>query len=106
MLRNNQVAVEDLIIQKVLSKSPSKYKHNVVQALAARQLDKEGLRLNAGETVRYIITDDRCRSGSCVTAAELIEADIEYNIVEYTRLLRNTASTILTPLGMDPMDID
>jgi DNA polymerase I len=104
MLRNNKVEVEDLIIQKVLSKSPSKYKHSVVQALAARQLNEEGLKVEAGETVRYIITNDRCRNSSHVTAAELIDADIEYNIEEYTRLLQNAASTILTPLDMHLTD--
>ena len=98
MLRDTQVPTEDLIIQKVLSKSPSKYKHHVMQALAAKQLNTEGLKLEAGETVGYIITNDRCRDGRSVIAAQLIESDIEYNVEEYIRLLWDAASTMLEPL--------
>jgi len=102
-LQSGHIPVEDLVIQKVLSKPLSKYKHNVLQALAARQLDAEGLKLEAGETVGYIITNGGSKSR--VIAASLVEPDVEYNIGEYTRLLWNAVSMMLAPLGWVSQDL-
>jgi hypothetical protein len=68
----------------------------VLQALAARQLSSEGLKLEAGETVSYIMTNDRFRK-SRVTAASLVDSETEYNIHEYIRLLWDAASMMLVP---------
>jgi DNA polymerase elongation subunit (family B) len=56
-LIEGKVDVEELAITKRLSKPPSGYTHNVVQAIAARQLEKAGYEVHPGQTISYVITN-------------------------------------------------
>ncbi len=56
-LRNGSVPAEDLVIRKRLTKAPSSYQKNSVTAIAARQLDRAGVKLRPGESIEFIITD-------------------------------------------------
>src|SRR3989442_8760555 len=50
--------LEDLVIEKNLSKDPGEYTHKVPQAIAAQHLVKEGGTVHAGQRVNYILTHD------------------------------------------------
>jgi len=51
-LRKRAVDVRDLIIAKQLSMHPDRYAHDVFQAIAAKQLLKEGIEVSGGQMVR------------------------------------------------------
>ena len=53
-LKSSNVDIQDLIIARHLSKNPGRYSHDVFQAVAARQLMKEGVEISGGQTVRYL----------------------------------------------------
>ncbi|MFW9898905.1 MAG: DNA polymerase domain-containing protein [Candidatus Thorarchaeota archaeon] len=50
-----KVSSEELTIKQRISRSPSAYKVNLYQAVAARQLERSGVVASAGKNVRYII---------------------------------------------------
>jgi len=76
-LVSNQIAVEDLIVTKRLSKRPSSYSHDVFQAIAAKQLEKAGFEVSPGQTVRYLIVDCHHRiANERILAAELVKPQI------------------------------
>ena len=68
-LETGSVSLEELVISRRLTRSPQAYKHASATAIAAKQLDRVGVRLRPGETLQYIITsaeaalpDDRVRA--------------------------------------------
>ena len=54
-IESGSVSREELTIRQRISKSPSQYKVNSYQAVAARQLESSGVIVTAGKNVRYII---------------------------------------------------
>jgi len=97
-LKRGDLDVEDLIIAKRLSTHPDSYTHDVFQAIAAKQLVKEGMEASAGQTVRYLITDaGNKRPNKRVKAAELIDADTHFDAEEYLNMLILAATDILSP---------
>src|SRR3989442_2354020 len=58
LLRKRKVPLEDLEIEKNLSKDPGEYTHKLPQAIAAQHLGKEGGTIHAGQRVNYILTHD------------------------------------------------
>ncbi len=100
LIREGRVPLEDLVIQRGLSKNLDEYENNTVQAIAARQLQREGRQLFAGQTISYIITDFYSKNPwNRVLAYELITSKTRYDVVKYLELLAYAASTILEPFG-------
>jgi DNA polymerase-2 len=56
-LRDGGVAPEELVIRKRLTRAPASYRKNSSTAIAARQLDRAGVKLRPGENIEFIITD-------------------------------------------------
>jgi len=99
-LRKRDVDVRDLIIAKRLSMHPDRYAHDVFQAIAAKQLLKEGIEVSGGQTVRYLITDaENRRPSKRVKAAELINAKTRFDAEKYVEMLILAATNILSPFG-------
>jgi len=95
LLMTRQVDPVDLAIERRLSRSPKEYAHNVVQGVAARQLEREGLTLSAGQSVKYVIIDaGNPNPYRRVLAAELIEPDTGYDIYKYVEMLEASASNL------------
>jgi len=99
-LVEGKVPPQDLLIAKRLSLHPSRYAHDVLQAIAAKQLVGEGVEISAGQTVQYLITN----SGSKimirrVRPAQLLNANVHYDTKKYLELLLSSAANILSPLG-------
>jgi len=94
-LFSNQVNIQDLLISKRLSKHPSGYSHDVFQAIAAKQLEKAGFEVSAGQTVRYLIVDSRNRTAyNRVSAAELLKPKTRYDIEKYLDMLISAGETL------------
>ncbi|MDH5449731.1 MAG: hypothetical protein OEX77_02355 [Candidatus Bathyarchaeota archaeon] len=99
-LREKDVDVLDLIIAKRLSMHPDRYVHDVFQAVAAKQLVKEGIEVTGGQTVRYLITSaENKRPNSRVKVAELVNSDTRFDTEKYVDMLILAGVNILSPFG-------
>jgi len=97
-LRKRDIDVQDLIIAKQLSMHPDRYAHEVFQAIAAKQLMREGIEVSGGQTVRYLIADAKNKSASKrVKAAELINAKTHFDAEKYVDMLILAGANILSP---------
>ncbi len=89
-LEDGSLPIEELVISRRLSRPPDAYRQASATAIAARQLDRSGVKLRAGETIEYIITaaeaklpDDRVR------AFTLWEGWRGYDVAAYQAALRD-----------------
>jgi DNA polymerase elongation subunit (family B) len=99
-LIEGQVDVQDLLVAKRLSKSPSNYNHDVFQAIAARQLERAGFEVHPGQTVQYLITNADSRwTNERVVAAQLLKPNTHYDAEEYVKMLFSAGETLLGVFG-------
>jgi DNA polymerase I len=99
-LVSEQVSIQDLLVAKRLSKSPSDYSHDVFQAIAAKQLEKAGFEVSAGQTVRYLIVNSKSRTvKNRVLAAELLKPKTRYDAQKYLDMLISAGETLLEVFG-------
>jgi DNA polymerase elongation subunit (family B) len=99
-LIDGNVAAQDLLIAKRLSLHPSKYTHNVLHAIAAKQLVREGVEISEGQIVKYLITNSESRNViRRVKPAQLLNTDVHYDTKKYMDLLLSSAANILSPFG-------
>jgi DNA polymerase elongation subunit (family B) len=99
-LVEGKVPMTDLLIAKRLSLHPDSYSHDVLQAIAAKQLMKEGVEISAGQTVQYLITNSESKNAyRRVKPAQLLEANVHYDTRKYLNLLLTSAANILSPFG-------
>jgi len=102
MLRTGRVPTNELVIEKRLSKTPNEYKNLVSQAIAARQLVKEGQAVHAGQSINYMITRNESRiAENRAMPIELIENDAPYDSEAYVQLILSSAMNLLLPFGYD-----
>jgi DNA polymerase I len=101
-LINREIDICDLLIKKRLSKSPSAYNHKIFQAMAAKQLEKAGFEIYAGQSVQYLIVNSKSRRAEeRVLAAKLLKPNTEYDVEEYLKMLISAAETLLGVFGYD-----
>jgi len=99
-LKRRDVDVRDLIVAKQLSMHPDRYAHDVFQAIAAKQLIREGVEISGGQTVRYLITDaENKRPSKRVKAAELITSETPFDAEKYVDMLIMAGANILSQFG-------
>ena len=102
LLRTSRVPIEDLIIEKRLSKAPEEYDNQVEQAIAAVHLTEEGGSIHAGQSINYLITSSRSRiSENRALPLELTNENTRYDSERYVELLLSSAMNLLLPLGYD-----
>jgi DNA polymerase II len=96
-LWNGEIAVEDLIISKRLTREPREYKKGSHTAIAAQQLFGRGVRLRPGQTIEYVITDAASRLlNDRVRAYSLWEGFHGYDRAKYRALLRDAFAPFLS----------
>jgi len=99
-LRRRDVDVQDLIVSKQLSMNPDRYAHDVFQAIAAKQLIKEGIEVSGGQTVRYLIIDaENKRSMKRVKVAEFVNAETRFDVEKYVDMVILAGANVLSPFG-------
>ncbi len=87
-LRDGSVAAEELVIRKRLTKAPASYQKNSSTAIAARQLDRAGVKLRPGENIEFIITNaDSSLIDDRVRAWTLWEGWRGYDVKAYAKAL-------------------
>jgi len=101
MLWRHEVPAESLAIETTLSRDPGEYRGNNFSAIAARQAEKAGLKLHAGQSIRYVVADGRGRDVERrVRLCALMEPDTTCDPAAYIRLLRRAMNTLLWPTGV------
>ncbi len=78
----------ELAIHKQLSQTPEAYLNDTLTAIAAKKMAGAGIKLNAGETIAYVVTEERDKVKDWrVTPLAFIEDSFEYDHRYYGRLL-------------------
>src|SRR5574337_1228336 len=99
-LRSGEVEAVDLVVTNTLSQEVSEYRHNTVQAITARTLDRHGARLHPGEAVQFIITKAAAKvPEDRVRLYTLLGTDWSYDTEAYATLLLRAAATTLELFG-------
>jgi DNA polymerase elongation subunit (family B) len=101
-LIDGQVDLQELLVTKRISKAPSNYTHDVFQAIAAKQLEKAGFEVHAGQTVQYLITNAKSKwVNERIAPAELLKSKTHYDVKEYVKLLISAGETLFNMFGYD-----
>ena len=95
-LANGEIAVDDLIVSKRLTREPREYKKAAYTAIAAQQLFGHGVRLHPGQTIEYVITDASSSvPNDRVRAFSLWEGFHGYDRSKYRAMLRDAFAPFL-----------
>ncbi|MFA5028191.1 MAG: DNA polymerase domain-containing protein [Candidatus Methylomirabilota bacterium] len=95
-LREGQVRLEALAVERTASKEAHQYATNSQVGLASRQLADRGILIHPGERIRYVIRDaDAPDARSRVGAVPLLAPDTPYDTGKYLELLCRAAETLL-----------
>jgi DNA polymerase-2 len=100
MIRDGAVPLEELTIEKRLSKNPSEYHNMVPQAIAAQHLNREGRGVHAGQALNYVVTCNRSRIiQNRALPVELMGENCPVDSEWYVDLLIASAANMLLPFG-------
>ncbi|MCL4461649.1 MAG: hypothetical protein M1297_08085 [Nitrospirae bacterium] len=103
-LAEGRVPLAELVFRKTLSRPPAEYTRATVTAIVARELAGRGIPLEAGEPVRYILTNVRDRDpAGRARAWPVVTADVTYDRKKYREILLRAAKPLLEPQdGLSP----
>jgi DNA polymerase-2 len=100
-LRSGQVPLHELVLTYHLSREPAEYQTDTLNATVARELAGRGVTLNPGESVRYVITENKAVVPSDRARAwEFIDGSWGYDVARYTELLMRAVESVLVPFGV------
>jgi DNA polymerase-2 len=103
LIQHGAVPVEDLTVEKRLSKNPNEYRNMVPQSIAAQHLVGEGMEAHAGQTISYILTYDKSRiTQNRAIPTELMNEDSNFDSKRYVDLLLSSTTNLLLPFEDDP----
>jgi len=97
-IAKGEVPAEELVISRSLSKAPSEYVSDTLEASAATQLEEAGLQLHPGQSVGYVIANYESKGRKYRTVpAELLDARSRYDHRRYVELLAEASATVFEP---------
>lgn len=98
-LRSREAPREELLLQRKTSMDAGAYRNNSMTALAARQAERSGLRLHAGQAVHFLVLDAKNRDPEArVRLVQFLQPEDAYDPVFYIDQLHRAAATVLEPL--------
>ncbi len=101
-VRREKIPVEELVVAKNMSKNPREYTNLVPQAIAARQVQKNGGSVHAGQSVSYVLTYDMSSiEDNRARPSQFLDENTPYDKSWYEDLLVSSAANLLMPLGLD-----
>ncbi|MGD1054561.1 MAG: DNA polymerase domain-containing protein, partial [Nitrososphaerales archaeon] len=100
-LEHREVPTAELAFTTNLSKEPSEYRTMTVRNAALQGLVREGVKLHAGERVRYVIIDYAGHASGRAVALDLINGEVRYDSKRYIDLLARACSSVLEPFDPD-----
>jgi DNA polymerase elongation subunit (family B) len=84
----------------VKKRRPTEYTHSVLQAIAAKQLEKAGYDVHPGQTISYVVTNaGSCKPYERVTALPLMREKTRYDRSAYMQMLVSAAETLFNVFG-------
>ncbi len=96
-----QIPFDQLVITQNLSRDPMEYTKNNLNAIVAKELLGRGINLSPGESIRYIITDQKARVPSDrARAVEHIDGSYSYDAEKYAELFLRSVTTLFSSIGM------
>jgi DNA polymerase elongation subunit (family B) len=99
--------LEDMVFTTRISREIGDYRQSNNSTAAIKQFQAEGVNLQPGQTVRYIITDHASKSYmKRVKIAELADENTQYDRVKYYEHLLRAAESILLPFGYTTSVLD
>ena len=105
-LLNNEVPIWDLIITKHLSKKPERYRQNVSQVIAARQLINAGDEVHVGGNIKFVFTSsENKRFYRRVKAKQLIDDSTNPDTKKYLKILYDSSANLLSFAGFSAKSI-
>ena len=90
------ISIEDLAITQVLSMDPDDYAVEIRQAVAAKHLERAGIRIVPGQAVTYVIAG--ANGLSKAIPIQLIGED-SYRLGPYLRMLERAAYTLIASIS-------
>jgi DNA polymerase-2 len=96
-LERHEIRASELAFTTNLSKGPEEYTSMTVQHAAVKRLVGEGVKLHAGEVIRYVITDCGSRDSKRATPVDVMGDETMYDSKRYIELLAETCSSVLEP---------
>src|SRR3989454_6298890 len=106
MVRQDKIPIEDLVVVKSLSKKPGEYTNLVPQAIAARQIQREGGSVHGGQSISYVLTFDKSSiENNRARPSQLLDESTPYDKLWYEDLLVSSAANLLMPFGLDKVQI-
>jgi DNA polymerase elongation subunit (family B) len=104
---DNECVLTDLIFKTHVSRGFDEYKQFNNQMAAMKQLRLEGIETQAGQTIRYVITDHKSRSyQKRVIIPELADENTQYDKEKYYEHLLRAAESLLLPFGYTEERLD
>ncbi len=99
-VHGGECRLEDMIFTTRISRSLHEYRQSNSNTAAIRQFQKEGITIEPGQSIRYIITDYASKSYmKRVKIAELVDEHTQYDRDKYYEFLLRAAESILLPFG-------
>jgi len=106
-VRDNGCALTDLVFETRVSRGCGDYRQFNNQAAALLQYRQEGIEIQPGQSVRYIITDHRSKSyQKRVKIPEFADETTGYDRAKYCEHLLSAAESILLPFGYTEKKLD
>ena len=102
LLRSGNAPLEELVIEKRLSKTPNEYRNLVPQAVAAKHLVTEGGSIHAGQNIRFILSKrDSKIVDNRALPLELVDESCTYDSAVYVELILRCATNLFLPFDLD-----
>jgi len=99
-VRSQTVPLDKLLITKRVTRALGEYTQFNDNVAALTQLEEEGVCVNPGEAVRYVVLDSSSKDpGRRVVVDSLIEGAEEYDSEAYVDLVLRGAESMLLPFG-------
>ena len=92
--------IEDMILTARISRSLKDYRQSNNNTAAIRQFQKEGITIQPGQSIRYVLTDHASKSCTKrVKIAELVNESTHYDRGKYYEFVVRAAESLLLPFG-------
>jgi DNA polymerase-2 len=103
LIQDGSLPIEELTIEKRLSKNLNEYRNMVPQAIAAGHFNREGGEVHAGQSFSYVVTYNKSRiTQNRALPVELVGANCPVDSEWYIDLLLASAANLLLPFGYTP----
>ena len=99
--------IEDMVLTARISRGLSEYRQSNSNTAAIRQFQKEGVTIQPGQNIRYVLTDHASKSYlKRVKIAELVDENTQYDRGKYYEFLLRAAESMLLPFGYTKERLD